>query len=299
MTDRTHDVTVLGSLNLDVIIGLERVPGAGETVLATSRDRGAGGKGLNQAVAVARAGAATVMLGAVGTDDAARLLLDTAAAAEVDVSAVRHLPGATGTAWVMVQADGDNAIVVDGAANAGLEALTESEREVVAGGRVLVAQLETPLAAVIEAGATAREAGVQFVLNAAPARDLPDDLLDLVDVLVVNEHEAGHFSDAARARVGALVVTLGADGARVVDADGERSVPGVPADVVDTTGAGDTFTGYLAAALATGATLDQACARAVVAGALAVETSGATASIPTSNQVDEGLDRLDHRKRRG
>jgi len=139
---------------------------------------------------------------------------------------------------------------------------------------------------VIEAATAARAAGVRFVLNAAPARALPDDLLALVDVLVVNEHEALHLTDGQQATVGALVVTLGADGARVVDAHGERSVPGVPADVVDTTGAGDTFTGYLAAALATGATLDQACARAVVAGALAVETSGATQSIPTAAQVD-------------
>jgi len=291
----THDVTVLGSLNLDVILGVERMPGAGETVLATGRAEGAGGKGLNQAVAVARAGAATVLLGAVGTDEVGRFLLDTASAADVDVSGVRHLPGATGTAWVLVQADGDNAIVVDGAANAAFDALTEAERATVAAGRVLVAQLETPLSAVTEAAIAARAAGVTFVLNAAPARPLDNDLLALVDVLVVNEHEALHLTDAQRAAVRALVVTLGADGARVVDADGERSVPGVPADVVDTTGAGDTFTGYLAAALATGATLDQACARAVVAGALAVETSGATASIPTAADVDAGLDRLDHR----
>ena len=296
----THDVTVLGSLNLDLVLGVARVPGAGETVLSTGRDRGAGGKGLNQAVAVARAGAATAMLGAVGTDEAAAFLLDTAAAAGVDVSSVRHVAGPSGTALVLVQADGDNAIVVDAAANATLESLTPEERETVRGGRVLVAQLEVPLTAVAEAASEARAAGVLVVLNAAPAQELSADLLALVDVLVVNEHEAADLSgagdpeDAARAlldRVGAVVVTLGADGALLVDGAGARRVPGVPARAVDTTGAGDTFTGVLAAALAAGAGLDAGAARAVVAGALAVETAGAISSIPTAAQVDARMGR--------
>ena len=120
---RTHDVTVLGSLNLDVVVRLDRVPGAGETVLAAGQERVPGGKGLNQAVATARAGARTVMVGAVGDDEAAQVLLDTAASAGVDVTTVRREAGPSGTAWVMVQADGDNAIVVDAAANAGVTAL--------------------------------------------------------------------------------------------------------------------------------------------------------------------------------
>ncbi len=171
-----------------------------------------------------------------------------------------------------------------------MTSLRPTDLDTIRSGTVLVAQLEMPLSVVQEAATAGRESGARFVLNAAPARDLPDELLDLVDVLVVNEHEVLHFDDDQRARVGAVVVTLGGDGACIVDADGERPVPGVSADVVDTTGAGDTFTGYLAAALAAGSSLDDACARAVVAGALAVETSGAVGSIPTSAQVGERLD---------
>jgi ribokinase len=282
----THDVTVLGSLNLDVVISVEAVPGAGETVLASGRRRVPGGKGLNQAIAASRAGARTVMIGAVGEDEAGGVLLGAADEAGVDTACVRRVAGPSGTAWVMVQADGDNAIVVDSGANGTMTALRPADLEAVAAGSVLVAQLETPLTAVLEVARAARAAGVRVVLNAAPAADLPADLLRVVDVLVVNEHEARHFSGADRALVGALVVTLGADGALVVDGGGERTVPGVPADVVDTTAAGDTFTGYLAAGLATGASLDEACARAVVAGALAVETAGAVSSIPSARQVD-------------
>lgn len=281
----SHDVTVLGSLNLDVVIALAAVPAAGETVLATGQRRVPGGKGLNQAIATARAGVRTRMVGAVGSDEAAAVLLAAAADAGVDVTAVRRLDGPSGTAWVMVQADGDNAIVVDAAANGRVSDLTPGDLTAVTDGGVLVMQLETPLPAVLGAALAARSARTKVVLNAAPARDLPDDLWDAVDVLVVNEHEAAHYPEA-RGRVGAVVVTLGADGARVLDADGERHVPGVRADVIDTTGAGDTFTGYLAAALASGATLDAAVARAVVAGALAVESAGAVPSIPSAAQVD-------------
>jgi ribokinase len=190
----------------------------------------------------------------------------------------------------MVQADGDNAIVVDQAANGTVDSLRASDLEVVTDASVLVMQLETPLPAVLSAALAARSAGTRVVLNAAPARELPAELLDAVDVLVVNEHEAAHNPDA-RARVGALVVTLGAEGARVADAEGERHVAGVQARAVDTTAAGDTFTGYLAAGLAAGLGLDAAVGRAVVAGALAVETPGAVPSIPHAAQVEERASR--------
>ena len=296
----SHDVTVLGSLNLDVVIAVASVPGAGETVLAFGQRRVPGGKGLNQAIATARAGGRTRMIGAVGDDDAADLLLDAAGEAGVDTSTVRRVAGPSGTAWVMVQADGDNAIVVDAGANGTVTSLQRADLDVVAAGAVLVAQLETPLTTVLEAARSARADGVRVVLNASPVRDLSTELLDLVDVLVVNQHESRHLAGTAdasaaaaslRQRVGAVVVTLGADGALVVDDDGERRVPGVPATVVDTTGAGDTFTGYLAAALAAGSSLDEACARAVVAGALAVETTGAVTSIPVASQVDARVTR--------
>ncbi len=287
-----HDVTVLGSLNLDVVIGLDRVPAAGETVLASGQRRVPGGKGLNQAVACARAGARTRMVGAVGGDDAALLLLDAAARAGVDVGGVRRLAGPSGTAWVMVQADGDNAIVVDAGANGLLDGLHPDDLEAVEGASVLVAQLEVPIAVVLSAALVARSARTIVVLNAAPARSLPAALLEAVDVLVVNEHEAVELGSAVAAAP-ALVVTLGAGGARITDPAGTREVPGIPARVVDTTGAGDAFTGYLAAGLAAGMALDAATARAVVAGALAVETAGAVPSIPDAAAVDRRIDGLE------
>ena len=280
-----HDVTVLGSLNLDVVIGLGRVPSPGETVLANEQQRVPGGKGLNQAVACARAGARTRMVGAVGDDDAAELLLEAAAGAGVDTGGVRRFAGPSGTAWVMVQEDGDNAIVVAAGANGLLDGLRPDDIEAVEGAAVLVAQLEVPLAAVLSAARVARSAGTTFVLNAAPVRPLPPELLGVVDVLVANEHEAAELGAAADA-VPVLVVTLGAAGARITDVAGTREVPGVPAKVVDTTGAGDAFTGYLAAGLAGGLALDAAVERAVVAGALAVETAGAVPSIPDAGSVD-------------
>jgi len=295
----TGGVVVLGSANLDLVAAVPTIPPPGVTVLATERDERAGGKGLNQAVAAARAGAHTLLLGAVGEDDAGRRLLDEARYVGVDTRRVRVRAMPTGTAWIMVQPDGENAIVVDGGANASVTALEDDDLAAIAAARVVVAQLETPLSAVQEAAAAAARAGARFVLNAAPSRPLPETLLRDVDVLVVNEHEAADLAGEADvesaatallATVRAVVVTLGADGALVVDADGSRRVPGVPADVVDTTGAGDTFTGVLAAALAAGAGLDAAVRRAVVAGAIAVESAGAVPSIPTAAQVDARID---------
>ncbi|CAI9415979.1 PfkB family carbohydrate kinase [Nocardioides sp. T2.26MG-1] len=296
-------VVVIGSANLDLVASVPAIPAPGVTVLAAGREERAGGKGLNQAVAAARAGAPTTLVGAVGDDDAGRRLLTEALDAGIDTGCVRTLPAATGTAWIMVQPDGENAIVVDGGANAAVTALEECDLDAISRARVVVAQLETPLTAVAAAAAAAAAAGARFVLNAAPARDLPETLLRGVDVLVVNEHEAADLvsqpagepdveaaATALLRLVGSVVVTLGAAGALVGDAEGLRRVPGVPADVVDTTGAGDTFTGVLAAALAAGSGLDAAVRRAVVAGAIAVESSGAVPSIPTAAQVDARLD---------
>jgi len=278
-------VVVVGSANLDLIASLDAIPAPGETVLARDVEQRAGGKGLNQAVAAARAGAATTFVAAVGDDDAAEVLLGAARDAGVDTSLVRRESGASGTAWIMVGRDGENAIVVTSAANAALTALTDAERDAVTEAAVVVAQLETPLSAVTEAAEATRGT---FVLNAAPASELPRELLRRIDVLVVNEGEAAALSgvEVLLERVGAVVVTLGAAGALVADEHGRREVAGVRADVVDTTGAGDTFTGYLAAGLAAGVGLDDAVARAVVAGAIAVERPGAVPSIPTAAEVD-------------
>jgi ribokinase len=300
----TSDVVVLGSANLDLVSTLADIPAPGETVLSRTREARAGGKGLNQAVAAARAGARTLLLGAVGDDDAAEHLLAEAASAGIDTSLVRRVAGPSGTAWIMVRDDGENAIVVDSGANGTVETLGAAEREALSSARVLVAQLETPLTAVVEGMTLARAEGVRTVLNAAPARELPTRLLSRVDVLVVNQHEARQLSDHADpveavrhllAVVGSVVVTLGADGALLGDASGHRRVPGIPAEVVDTTGAGDAFTGVLAATLGAGSDLDTAAARAVVAGALTVESPGAVPAIPTAAQIEERAARREGR----
>ena len=287
------DVTVLGSANLDEVVRVARLPAPGETVLALGRDRLPGGKGLNQAVAAARAGARTAFVAAVGRDPAADLLLATLHDAGVDTAAVRRSGPATGTALVMVQESGENSIVVDAAANDDVR-LDGTARAAVEGARVLLAQLEVPIAVVAEGAAAARDAGTTVVLNAAPARDLPDSLLALVDVLVVNESEALSLSGAPDVvaalpaladRVPAVVVTLGAAGARWTSAAGDGTAPGLAVSVVDTTGAGDCFCGVLAATLAAGSSLGEAVRVGIAAASLSVERAGAAVSMPSRAEI--------------
>lgn len=292
------DVTVLGSANVDMVLKVDRYPGAGETIAAAETAEVAGGKGLNQAVACARAEADTAFVAAVGDDDAGRTLLATMREEGIAAASVRTLPAATGRAVVVVQPSGENTIFVVPGANA-LLTLDDDAREVIAASAVLVAQLEVSPAVVAEALRVARRAGVTTVLNAAPALPLDDEVLGDVDVLVVNEHEATILAgdedphEAARlltGKAGQVVVTLGAAGAVHVGADLEETrVPGLPADAVDTTGAGDTFVGALAAALAQRLPMTTALRRAVAAGSLAVERPGATTSIPTRAETDRRI----------
>ncbi|MGJ7450738.1 ribokinase [Aquipuribacter sp. MA13-13] len=205
-----HDVTVIGSANLDVVVPVPRIPEPGETVLATAPPtRHPGGKGLNQAVACARAGARTGFVGAVGDDPAADVLLAALREVGVDVGTVARRRGVlSGTAHIAVRPDGENAIVVVPGANGGWAGLDPAARAAVSGAALLLAQLEVDLAAVAEAAALAREHGRTVVLNAAPAPGRATDvaaLLDLIDLLVVNEYEA-----AALAREPGRTVVLSA-----------------------------------------------------------------------------------------
>ncbi|MEN3360653.1 MAG: ribokinase [Mycobacteriales bacterium] len=289
---RPGPVVVLGSCNLDLVLPVERIPGPGETMLAAGLSRVPGGKGANQAVAAARAGVDCRIVGAVGRDDAGRLLRSALAESTVDVSALRELDVPTGLAVVTVAADGENAIVVAAGANAELAPLLAAELASIAGAAVLLVQLEVPVDAVRAGAAAARRAGALVLLNAAPARPLPVDLLGLVDLLVVNEHEAAalaglpgadpdHAAQRLARTVPAVVVTLGAAGSLYRTAGGHTErVPAVPARVVDTTGAGDTFCGVLAAELAAGRPVGPAIRWASAAASLAVEAAGAVPSIP-------------------
>jgi ribokinase len=290
------DVVVLGSANVDVVVQVARIPAPGETVLGTDRAQHPGGKGLNQAVAAARAGASTAFVGSVGRDPEGDLLLETMRIEGIDTEAVTRGDEPTGTALVVVQESGENSIVVVPGANGSPTAFPPDDAALFGPRTVFVVQLEIPLPRVLEGVARAHAAGALVLLNAAPARPLPDSLLATVDVLVVNEHEAvaltgsddpGQAARVLAAWVGDVVVTLGAQGAVHVTSDGSRtSEPGRSADVVDTTGAGDAFVGVLAAALATGTGLPQALHRAVAAGSLAVEKRGAVPSMPTYDEID-------------
>lgn len=265
-------VVVLGSLNVDLVVPVERHPRPGETVLADGPvQRFAGGKGGNQAVAAAAAGATVAMVGAVGDDDGGRAYLERLGGRGIDVSRVQVLDGVpTGQAWITVSEDGENAIVVVAGAN---ERVAAPVLDDLAPGDVLLLQLEVPVRTVAAAARAAHARGARVVLNAAPYAALPRDVAALADPLVVNEHEALQLADSELTPASVLV-TFGAAG---VSWEGQRhdGIPVEPADVVDTTGAGDEFCGALAAALAGGADRAAALDAAVRAGAGAVRRRGA------------------------
>ena len=229
---------VVGSANLDLVATTARHPAPGETLIGHDYSEHPGGKGLNQAVAAARAGSPTRFVGAVGRDDAGQTLTRVAGEAGVDTSEVAVVDVSTGRALILVSDSGENSIVVVPGAN---ELCPEGAARA---GEVVLAQLEVPLDTVESTFRSAREVGATTVLNPAPARPLPPELLDLVDIIVPNEHELdllGGVSGLLERGVGTVVVTLGAEGARVHTSEGAVDIPTLAVDAVDTTGAGDLF----------------------------------------------------------
>ena len=282
------DVYVIGSANLDLVATTDRLAQPGERVLGDTFREHAGGKGLNQAVAAARAGARTSFCAAVGDDDAARQLLEVMAADGIDVTGVQRLHAVpTGRALIGVSADGENSIIVVPGANAALDATHVSAA---ASARVVLAQLEVPLATVQAGLSAARAAGAITILNPAPATSLPAEIVGLCDVLIPNEHEVeilGGLSTLFGLGAKAVVVTLGGRGAKLCTADGaELHVPAFPVTPIDTTGAGDGFCGAFAASLAGGASMPDALRFAAAAGALATTRSGAVPSIARRAEID-------------
>ncbi|PZT69440.1 ribokinase [Streptomyces sp. SW4] len=295
-----YDLLVVGSANADLVIGVERRPGAGETVLGSDLAVHPGGKGANQAVAAARLGARTALLARVGDDDYGRLLLASQRAAGVDTVGVLVGEAPTGVALITVDPSGDNSIVVSPGANG---RLTPGDVRAAASlfhaSRVVSAQLEIPMETVVEV-VRSLAPGSRFVLNPSPPRALPREVMDACDPLIVNEHEARVLlggslvseepEDWARILLAkgprSVVVTLGAEGALVASAEGVARVPSVKVDAVDTTGAGDAFTAALAWRLGTGAPLAEAAAYAARVGAAAVTRAGAQESYPTAAEVE-------------
>ncbi|MGW4682520.1 ribokinase [Micromonospora taraxaci] len=288
-------VAVVGSANMDLVAMAPALPRPGETMLGTDFVMVPGGKGANQAVAAARAGASCAFLGAIGSDAFGVTLKARIAAAGVDTSHLRVVYGTSGVALVMVNAQGENAIMVTPGANDALVGLTEDELTTVRAADVLVAQLEIPVSTVTAAAVAARAAGTRVILNAAPARDLPPELLASVDLLVVNEGEARTLAGRGREEPRALldltpraVLTLGGEGAWYVDQDGtEVHVPAVPVDVVDSTAAGDAFTAALAVGWGEGRDLVDAVRWASAAGAACVRKLGASVALPQRAEIDQ------------
>lgn len=301
-------VTVVGSINMDLVVTTERLPAAGETILGLDFQRFGGGKGANQALAAARMGASVTLIGKVGTDEPGRALVGELLRAGVEISKIGRADGPTGTAVITVAATGTNTIVVVPAANMALSPEdVDAARETIAASDAVLMQLEVPMETVARAAAVAREAGVPVFLNPSPVQPLPTVLLDGLAYLIVNESElaalTGAAADPARLfeqGVQRIVLTLGERGARLIVPEGsaERSRDVAPYRVpsVDSTAAGDAFLGALAATL-TARGLDAALDCASAAGALATTRMGAQPSLPTLAEVDAFL--LTRRSRRG
>lgn len=278
------DVCVVGSANLDLVAGAARIPGPGETVLGHSYAEHPGGKGLNQAVAAARSGAAVAFVGAVGDDAAGTRLREVLAIDGIDPARLAVTDAPTGRALIIVDDRAENSIVVVPGANATVVPPVD-----VPPSAVVLCQLEVPVESVVHAFRSARAHGALTVLNPAPAAELPADLLAVCDVIVPNEHEVELLGGVGRLRdagVGIVVVTRGGAGVDVHTADGTHHVPPFPVVPVDTTGAGDAFCGSLAARLAAGDTIAAAVRWAAAAGALATTVHGAVPAQPTRGRIE-------------
>jgi ribokinase len=302
MLDRPR-VAVVGSFNMDLVFSAARRPETGETLSGTAFGMFVGGKGANQAVAAARAGARVQMIGRLGTDSFGTQIAAALEQEGIDLRhTVRDAVEGTGVAGIVVEEDGANSIVVVPRANGKLSPRdVQKARGAIAGAGVLLLQLEVPLEACEAAAKAAKSGGATVVLNPAPARDLPPSLLKLVDVLTPNEpetqqltglpastrEEAEHAARALQDKgAGAVVLTLGERGALVVDASGATAVAPFPVRVVDTTAAGDAFCGALAVALAEGKSLREAARYACAAGALACTVLGAGPSLPSRRDIE-------------
>lgn len=279
-------VCVVGSVNMDYTFAVRALPRPGETVLASSLATAPGGKGANQAIAAARAGARVQFVGAVGSDPAGEELLAHLRANDVGLDAMQRLPGPSGTAVIVVDAHAENEIVVAPGANGHLTLDWAPARAVVADCDVLLLQLEIPVSTAVAAASQARGAGATVVVNASPATAAPAlaELAALADVVVVNQAEARQWEWP----VEHLVITHGPAGAVYRTADQEVTFPAPAVEALDTTGAGDVFAGVLAAGWLAGP--QHALRRACAAGALATLVPGAGDCAPSDEAIEDAVD---------
>ncbi|MFI7028787.1 ribokinase [Microbispora rosea] len=297
-------ISVFGSANMDLVAYVAQAPKPGETITGREFRTIPGGKGANQAIAAARAGADVAFLGAVGDDAFGPGLRAALAEAGVDTAGLRVVPGPSGVAHIVVQDGGDNSIIVVPGANGAVTGPAGRDAEVIARSGALLLQLELPMDAVVAAARTSRAAAsrAEVILTPAPAAPLPAELLEAVDLIVPNEHEAaaltgrddpGDALEALLDLVPEAVVTLGVRGALYGSRDGTRlHEPAVPVRAVDTTAAGDTFAGALAVARTEGAAPARALRFASAAAALSVQREGASTSMPHRHEIDRLMEDL-------
>lgn len=296
-------ITVLGSLNVDLVARVPRFPSPGETLESTDFRQECGGKGANQAAAVARMGQRVSLIGAVGEDALGGWLVQQLHHFGVDTSRVQRTPTSpTGNALILIEPSGQNQIILSPGANASITPSdVESHRPTIAASRALLIQLESPVPALHRALQIARDSGVLTVLNPAPAKSLDDSLLNLCDWLIPNEHEASHLSgvtvrdhqsaalaaSALRRRFPRMqcLITLGAQGAWIDSREWCGGVTGFPVHAIDTVGAGDTTLGAFIAEQVRGAGVRDAARFAMAAAALSVTRPGAMNSIPAESEV--------------
>lgn len=299
-------ICVVGSANIDLTFRAPRFPQPGETLTGHSLHQGMGGKGANQAVAAARLGADVTFIACVGNDAFGKAAIDAYEAEGIQTSFIRQAEDQpTGTAAILVDDDAENCIILVAGANAGLSAEdVKAASSMIEQSHGVLCQLETPVAAAVEAFRLARAASVLTVLTPAPAEHVTDELLALCDVCVLNKTEISSLTgqtvdteaDAIRAAerlrergVKRVALTMGGEGVWVLDDSGSTHIPAIKVDAVDTTGAGDAFTAALAVSLADGITLTESARRASTVAAISVTRRGTQTAFPTLKEVSEWI----------
>ncbi|MFF2886537.1 ribokinase [Paenibacillus sp. NPDC057967] len=281
-------ITVVGSINMDLVTITSQVPKVGETLFGNRFQMNPGGKGANQAVAAARLGAHVQLIGCIGNDDFGQHILKHLQNEGVNVSNVEPVTDSTATATIVV-ADGDNSIIVVPAANNYVTAaFVESKREAIAASDILIVQLEIPLEGVQKAVEIAKENGVTVILNPAPIQELPSELIHDIDYLTPNEHEQTLLRQGRSEEEldGKLIVTKGSQGVSIREGGEDIHIPAFKINVVDTTGAGDSFNGGLALALSKGMPLRDACYYGNAVAAMSTTKLGAQTGMPTAAEVE-------------
>jgi ribokinase len=302
----TGKLVVLGSINADHILNIEQFPRPGETVIGKQYKVAFGGKGANQAVAAGRSGADIAFIACVGADDIGERVRQQLASDRIDTQPIEAIADSTtGVALIFVNAEGENVIGIDAGANAAVtpDYLARYQQKVIDADALLM-QLESPLETVIAAASLAKQHQTQVILNPAPARELPDELLATIDMITPNETEAQRLTgiavnddnDAARAAqalhdkgIATVIITLGSRGVWLSENGNGKLVPGFKVKAVDTIAAGDTFNGALVTALLEGKTMADAVRFAHAAAAIAVTRPGAQPSVPWREEIDAFL----------